>query len=115
MGSRPSWLGAGRDVLDIFRPLQPAINARIVPIQIHGGYEVVRNSRGFNIPKRELVLAVQAALQTNRLVVSKKLSEANLLVTELQNFRAQISDTGRDTFEARSGAHDDLVLAVRKR
>jgi hypothetical protein len=104
--------GVGVGVLDIFRTLQPAINARIVPIQIHGGYEVVRNGGGFNIPKRELVSAVQAALQTNRLMVSKKLSEANLLISELQNFRAEISDTGRDTFEARSGAHDDMVLAV---
>ena len=59
---------------------------------------------GRKLDPKTLVSAVQAALQTNRLVVSKKLSEANLLVAELQNFRAEISDTGRDTFEARSGA-----------
>jgi hypothetical protein len=104
--------GVGIGVLDIFRQLQPAINARIIPVQIHGGFEVVQNGRGFNVPKRELVSSVQAALQTKRLIVSKKLSEANVLVTELQNFRAEISETGRDTFEARSGSHDDLVLSV---
>ena len=48
--------------------------------------------QGFNVLKRELVSSVQAALQTNRLIVSRKLSEANVLVTELQNFRAEISD-----------------------
>ncbi len=104
--------GVGIGVLDIFRQLKPTINARIIPIQIHGGFEVVQSGRGFNVPKRELVSGVQAALQTNRLQVSRKLSEANLLVTELQNFRADISETGRDTFEARSGCHDDLVLSV---
>lgn len=104
--------GVGIGVLDIFRTLTPAINADIRPIMIHGGFEVIQVGRGFNIPKRELVSAVQAALQTQRLIVSKTLGEANVLVVELQNFRAEISETGRDTFEARSGAHDDLVLSV---
>jgi Terminase RNaseH-like domain len=104
--------GVGIGVLDIFRTLTPAINADIRAIQIHGGFEVAQAGHGFNVPKRELVSAVQAALQTQRLIVSKKLSEAAVLVTELQNFRAEISETGRDTFEARSGAHDDLVLSV---
>jgi hypothetical protein len=104
--------GVGLGVLDIFLELKPAINACIIPIQIHGGFEVVLARQGYNVPKRELVSAIQAALQTGRLQVSSKLSEASLLITELQNFRAEISETGRDTFEARAGAHDDLVLSV---
>jgi hypothetical protein len=104
--------GVGIGVLDIFRQLKPAINARIVPIQIHGGFEVVQNGMGFNVPKKELVSSIQAALQTDRLQVAKKLPDASLLVSELQNFRAEISDTGRDAFGARSGAHDDYVLSI---
>lgn len=104
--------GVGIGVLDIFKYLQPAINCKLVPIQIHGGFEVVQNGLGFSVPKRELVSAVQAALQTTRLIVSSKLAEAGVLVTELQNFRAEITETGRDTFEARSGTHDDLTLSI---
>jgi hypothetical protein len=32
--------------------------------------------------------------------------------SELKDFRRHVSEAGRYSFEARSGAHDDLVLAV---
>jgi len=34
------------------------------------------------------------------------------LKLELEDFRATVTDSGRWTFGARSGAHDDLVLAL---
>jgi hypothetical protein len=31
---------------------------------------------------------------------------------ELEGFQRKVSDAGRTTYNARTGAHDDLVLAV---
>ena len=39
------------------------------------------------------------------------LSEAGAMKDELQDFRRKLSDAGRATYAARTGAHDDLVLA----
>ena len=39
-------------------------------------------------------------------------SEAGTMKDELLDFRRKLSDTGRATYAARTGAHDDLVLAV---
>jgi hypothetical protein len=33
-------------------------------------------------------------------------------VPELKDFRRHVSEAGRYSFQARTGAHDDLVLAV---
>jgi hypothetical protein len=44
------------------------------------------------------------------LAASKRLMPA--LETELKDFRRRVSEAGRYSFAARTGAHDDLVLAV---
>lgn len=64
------------------------------------------------MPKRELVGTTQAALQTRQLKLSRKLPELGVLTQELQNFQVSISDNGFDSYNARTGAHDDLVLAL---
>lgn len=35
-----------------------------------------------------------------------------MLLRELQDFRVRFSDAGNATFNAREGAHDDLVLVL---
>jgi hypothetical protein len=60
----------------------------------------------------ELNRRLQALLHSEELRIAKGLPEAGTLVAELQNFRATISDTGYASFGARSGKHDDLVLAL---
>src|SRR5262249_30609404 len=44
--------------------------------------------------------------------IQKELSEAETLVRELQDFRVEFTAAGHLTFNARSGKHDDLVLAL---
>lgn len=104
--------GVGSAVVELFQYARPALNASISPITIHGGNETTSSGYGFNVPKRELVSVTQAALQTDHLKIAESLSEASTLVTELQNFQVEISQNGFDSYNARSGAHDDLVLAV---
>src|SRR5262249_45729100 len=69
---------------------------------------------GWRVPKRDLVSAVQATLQTKRLKIATALPETVTLTRELQAFRVKVNvATGHESFEAwRERDHDDLVLAV---
>ena len=66
------------------------------------------------MPKRNLVSALQAALQTGTLKIASSLQLAEVLRQELLNFRIKINlSTGHDSYEHwREGDHDDLVLAA---
>ena len=101
--------GVGRAVRDIFRdyelwPICVTITA--------GTEETSTDSAHFHVPKLQLVSRVQALLHTGQLLIQKELPETPALVAELQDFRATVTDSGRWTFGARAGAHDDLVLAL---
>jgi hypothetical protein len=41
-----------------------------------------------------------------------ELGEAHALAEELKDFRRHVTNAGRATYQARTGKHDDLVLAV---
>jgi len=101
--------GVGAPVVDLFR--QAKLNAILRPITIHGGDRAVHEGH-WRVPKRELVGATQVALQTGRLKIAKDLPEVDALIRELQNFEVEISQSGFDSYNARSGSHDDLVLAL---
>jgi hypothetical protein len=108
--------GVGRAVVDLF--LNEHMPAQVVPITITAG-DTVRRGRwnrsaafGYWVPKSELVSAVQAGLQTRRLKVVPSLALAGTLRMELADFRIAISESARETFSARDGTHDDLVLSV---
>jgi len=64
------------------------------------------------VPKLTLVSRLQALLHQGRLKIQRELAEADTLVRELQDFRVEYTATGHLTFNARSGKHDDLVLAL---
>jgi len=102
--------GVGSAVVDIFK--QAEINSHLEPILIHGGDQVAREGGTWRIPKRELVGVVQVALQTGSLKIAADLAEVGILTQELQNFQVSISESGFDSYEARTGKHDDLVLSL---
>ena len=52
-----------------------------------------------------------SALHTDELKIAAALSDAEPLQEELKDFQRKVSDAGRATYNARTGAHDDLVLA----
>jgi len=58
------------------------------------------------------VSRLRGMLHSGELNIAKDLNEAQALLWELQDFRATASDTGNWRFGARSGRHDDLVLAL---
>jgi hypothetical protein len=101
--------GVGRPVADLFN----AEGLRPVKVSITAGDSETMNDKGiWHVAKLLLVSTVQALLHDGRLQIQKDLPEAPVLKLELEDFRASVTDSGRWTFGARSGAHDDLVLAL---
>jgi hypothetical protein len=67
---------------------------------------------GWNVPKRKIVAAAQLALHQGRLAFSEALPETPALVKELKDYRVTLTETAHDAYAGRSGAHDDLVMAL---
>ena len=101
--------GVGRAVGDIFT------DAGLSPtrVSITAGSEASwAGGRRWHVAKTILISTVDAMLHTGTLRFAAALSEASAMKDELQDFRRKLSDAGRATYAARTGAHDDLVLAV---
>jgi len=101
--------GVGRAVGDIFT----AAGMRPIRISITAGAEVawVGSSR-VHVAKTVLISTVDAMLHTGTLRFAAALTEAGTMKDELLDFRRKLSDAGRATYAARTGKHDDLVLAL---
>jgi hypothetical protein len=100
--------GVGRPVFDMF------VYSGIYPtgVVITGGMTETQDGRTCLVPKLNLVSRLQALLHEARLKILRELDEAETLVRELQDFRMEFTTAGHLTFNARSGKHDDLVLAL---
>lgn len=102
--------GVGRAVVDLFKtgPQRYAFS----PVSITAGDTVRQEGGWYFVPKRDLVGVVQVLLQSERLRFAGALPETALLTSELQNFQIKVTAAANETFNAREGAHDDLVLAL---
>ncbi|WP_118827666.1 hypothetical protein [Salinibacter ruber] len=102
--------GVGRPIVEMLEEegLSPS------SIWITGGDSVSRDGREYRVPKRELASTVQALLQSGRLKFAENLPLRDVLVDELQKFRAKINiDTGEASFEHwRERDTDDVVLSL---
>jgi hypothetical protein len=106
--------GCGGPVVEMFRTAL----ARLPHVEVHsvvitagqGWRPVARWS--WHVSKVELVSAIRATLESQRLKVPARLEHADTLKRELADFRVKITAAANETFSAREGAHDDLVLAV---
>jgi hypothetical protein len=101
--------GVGRAVGDIF--VQSGLKPTRVTITAgnDGGQSGYRR---YTVPKSLLISTLDAKLHTGELRFAKDLREASAMESELKDFRRHVSEAGRYSFEARTGKHDDLVLAV---
>jgi hypothetical protein len=106
--------GVGRAVVDLLRDAIRAarLNVSLLAITITAGNTVTGGGSEFGVPKLDLVAAVQVCLQTRRVRIARGLPEAPALERELLAFRVRITDSARETFEAASRHHDDIVLAL---
>lgn len=115
MGTEPPRLildktGVGAPVADLFRtgPIRP------IEIVITAGQNPSVVPRGYHVPKRDLVFALLAVVQSKRFQAAESLPLAKVLVDELLNFKVKIDPrSGHDSYESwREGVHDDLVLSA---
>lgn len=108
--------GVGSAVVDMF--LHAGVPADVIPITITGGstWRTDRwpggRCRAYWVAKTEIVSHLQAALQQRRLWVKPDQPDAPVLKKELAEFRVKVTKAANETYEAREGEHDDLVLAV---
>lgn len=106
--------GVGRAVMDMFSQAhRQAAMGRYWPIgvTVTGGKE----PNGWNIPKQDLMAAIQAPLQLGTLKVAEGLPLGDVLEKELTNFRLKITQGGREQFDYQRSAgdgHGDLVSAL---
>jgi hypothetical protein len=92
-------------------PAQPKVT--ISPVTITAGQQANHADGGWNVPKKELVGALQILFQSGRIKVAQGISGAAVLTKELQTFKVKVTASANETFEAwRDGDHDDMVLAV---
>ncbi len=103
--------GVGRPVIDLLRKggLTP------IAVTISGGVQEVDGGNfSWSVPKRNLVSALQIALQSGQLKIARGLAESETLVRELMAFKVRISAAGHDSYsnDWREAPHDDLVLSA---
>jgi hypothetical protein len=101
--------GVGKPVFDLFQQagLKP------IGVMITSSEDKATYASGmWHVSKALLVQNLDALLHQGLLRFAKSLAEAEQMEMELKDFRRLVSASGRSSWEARSGAHDDLVLSV---
>lgn len=82
-------------------------------INIHGGNAVTKLDDGtLSVPKRDLISALVVGFEKGTFRIARGLRHAGTLESEAAAFRMKLSASGHDTYNAREGEHDDLLLAV---
>jgi hypothetical protein len=100
--------GVGRGIFDML------VDAGLSPtgVAIYGGFETHHAGSIVSVPKSTLVSTLVARIHAQELRAPASLKEWPQLRRELMNFRPEVTRAGTETWNARSGEHDDLVLAV---
>jgi hypothetical protein len=100
--------GVGRPIYDMF------VEAGIAPVGvlITGGGQTTWEGRIAHVPKVTLISRLIALLHQGVLKVHRDLPEAQVLIKELRGYRGSYTEAGNLVFNARSGRHDDILLAT---
>lgn len=100
--------GVGRPVFDMCQ------RAGLKPhgVLITAGNEVTSDGTIYHVPKQTLISQLEARLHSGELKIASNIADAGALKDEFQDFARKVSESGRVTFNARSGSHDDLVLSL---
>jgi hypothetical protein len=105
-------------VVDMVIDAEPA--CELAPVTITSGNADFRRERwhkhggpwAFYVAKLHIIGSVQAALSSGRLKIAPRLAFAEVLRKELLGYRVKLTAAANETFEAREGTHDDLLLAT---
>lgn len=102
--------GVGRPVVDLFRTVRGR-RIPLVPVVITSGEAVTLVDGWWHVTKQHLISTVQVLLQSKHLRIGQ-FPETAVLTAELQNYQVKTTPAANEVFNAREGAHDDLVLAL---
>lgn len=100
--------GVGVGVVD----LMETQGLRPIRLQITAGAEEAQEGGIHRVAKTILISRLEAAMHSGELHVAAALSEAEALRDELKDFQRHVTASGANTWSAREGKHDDIVLAV---
>ena len=101
--------GVGAGIVELFQEADLAP----VGIIITSGHRARRDDNGdWFVPKKDLVHTTLAMLESGRLKIAPGMQDVDVLIEELMNFKVRISKANNDVYSARTGKHDDLVLAL---
>jgi len=103
--------GVGTAVVDLLR--QAGLGCDLVAVTITGGEHEAQTRHGWNVPKCDLVSALQVMYENEDLLMADQLEGIAVFLKELGAMQVRRSPKGHESFGAwREGTHDDLVLAV---
>ncbi len=103
------YTGCGRPVADQFE----RAGLRPQKVLITAGNEVTRHGGDtWHVPKGFLVSGLESRMHSGELKIAPELTESPALKDEMRDFGRKVSESGRVTYNARSGAHDDLILSI---
>jgi hypothetical protein len=100
--------GVGAGVIDLIE------NAGLRPnrIVITSGTDATQHGAcTWHVPKQLLVSRLEAAMHSSELHAHPDMREFDALRDELQDFQGRNSATGKMSFSAKSGAHDDILMS----
>jgi hypothetical protein len=105
--------GLGRPVVEQLAKVLGDRRGELLAVQITGGRTTNRKPGGWwCVPQSELVRSLSVLLENGRLKIAGSLASAPALVRELRAFRHEFTASANLRWGARSGEHDDLVMAV---
>jgi hypothetical protein len=102
--------GCGAPVADMFAA-SGLRNMQRVSITAGDQVNGPSNGNEWHVPKGILISTLESRIHSAEFKVAPALSEAGALKEELLDFERHVSDSGRATWGARTGKHDDIVLA----
>jgi hypothetical protein len=103
------YTGVGRGIFDMLvdRGLRP------IGVTMTGGDEVHHHGSTVSVPKSTLVSKLVAKIHARELAVPDDLAVGwPALKRELMNYRTEVTAAGNETWNSKSGEHDDLIVAV---
>ena len=102
--------GVGRPVVDMIRKVR--LPAQLAPVVITAGQSQSFADGYHHVAKVILISTVQVLLEQRRLTLPKNHPLIDVTLKEFANYRVKVTPAANETFSARDGEHDDLVLAV---
>jgi hypothetical protein len=101
--------GVGAPVLDLLRVA--GLGCGIEPVILTGGERESHSGGVWHVPKRDVVTGLRVMLEQGELGLSRRVGGVEQLAREMAGMEARVRRSGRESFGAAGGEHDDLVMA----